>query len=148
MRQEDIQHAIYDALVPLGWPVYDRVPQSAVCPYIVVGEQESAPWDTDDSTGSESILTVHVWSEYRGRLEAKRIQQAIYSTLHRAELWVSFSAFVMIDCEFQETVTESDGLTTRGIQRFRIIVEDLPAAILTSELGEELATESDTPLAA
>ena len=148
MRQEDIQHAIYDALAPLGWPVYDHVPQSAACPYIVVGEQESAPWDTDDSTGSESLLTVHVWSEYRGRLEAKRIQQAIYSTLHRAELWVSFSAFVMIDCEFQETVTESDGLTTHGIQRFRVIIEDLPAAILTSELGEELATESDTPLAA
>jgi len=61
MRQAEIQKAVFDLLV-IGvdpTPVYDDVPQGASFPYVVIGDDTSIPWDTDDSVGSESTLTIH-----------------------------------------------------------------------------------------
>ena len=147
MRQVQIQNAIYQALVPTGIPVYDFVPQDSDYPYIVIGDTTSLPNDTDTEIGSDSTITIHVWSRYRGRLEVKQIQQAIYDILHRAQLSVSGSHFVMIDCEFQESFRDADGLTMHGVQRFRMLIEDLPPDTLTTESGQILTTEAGAPLA-
>ena len=44
-------------------------------PYVVIGDDTSAQWDTDDTVGSENTLTLHVWSRYYGRAEVKDIMQ-------------------------------------------------------------------------
>jgi hypothetical protein len=49
----------------------------------------------------------------------------------------------LVECvgEFQETYLESDGLTRHGVIRFRLIVEDINATLVT-ESGLLLETES------
>jgi hypothetical protein len=146
MKQANIQQAIFREMEELGHPVYDHAPQVSEYPYIVMGDDTSIPFDTDRSIGSESTLTIHVWSRYRGRIECKEILQEIYDKLHRAELVVLGCHLVECAAEFQETYLESDGLTRHGVIRFRLIVEDINATLVT-ESGLLLGTESGGVLA-
>jgi hypothetical protein len=124
MNQVEIQAAIFNTLkTSLGIPVYDNVPQASAYPYVVIGNDTSIPFDTDNSIGSESTLTIHVWSQYRGKMEVKEILQEIYDQLNRANIAVSDCHLIECIAEFQETFLESDGLTRHGVIRFRIIVE-------------------------
>lgn len=123
MMQEQIQAAIFTRLSSVGTPVYDHVPQDTPFPYIVIGDDTSTAWDTDNSIGSESTLTIHVWSRQRGRKEVKEIMADIYASLHRHD--VSISGGVLVECaaEFQESFLDPDGITRHGVIRFRLIVD-------------------------
>jgi hypothetical protein len=124
MNQLQIQAAIFSTLkTALNIPVYDNVPQKSSYPYVVIGDDTSIPYDTDNSVGSESTLTIHVWSQYRGKMQVKEILQEIYDTLNRADIAVADCHLVECFAEFQETFLESDGLTRHGVIRFRITVE-------------------------
>jgi hypothetical protein len=144
MNQEGIQTAIYNQLVGIGYPVFDNVPQDTGYPYIVIGDDTSVEWDTDDSIGSESTITIHAWSRYRGRKEVKEMLRAIYSALHRAEFSVEGGYLVECGAEFQETFLESDGLTRHGVIRFRLLVDEGTFSDLyaTTEAGTYLQTEA------
>lgn len=146
MKQANIQQAIFDELSELDYPVYDHVPQVSAFPYIVIGDDTSIAFDTDESVGSESTLTIHVWSQYRGKMQVKEILQEIYDKLNRADIAVSGCHLVECVAEFQETYLESDGLTRHGVIRFRLIVEDINATLMT-ESGLLLETESGGLLA-
>jgi len=124
IRQAEVQKAIYDKLTDtLLTPVYDDVPQNGSFPYIVIGEDTSLSWDTDDSKGTESTLTLHVWSRKRGRKETKDIMQDVYEQLHRASLTLSAGEVITIDFEFGETFLDSDGESRHGVMRFRALTE-------------------------
>lgn len=146
MKQANIQQAVFDELSELDYPVYDHVPQVSAFPYIVIGDDTSIAFDTDESVGSESTLTIHVWSQYRGKMQVKEILQEIYDKLNRADIAVSGCHLVECVAEFQETYLESDGLTRHGVIRFRLIVEDINATLMT-ESGLLLETESGGLLA-
>lgn len=103
--------------------IFDHVPQDAVFPYVVIGDTTAIEWDTDDTTGAEYTVTLHVWSEYRGRKEAKKIQAELYNALHRHELAISGATTVTCEWEYAETVLDTDGLTRQGITRFRVLAE-------------------------
>lgn len=125
----ELHRAIYTRLS--GYPgmpdVYDAVPEeSAKFPYVVVGEDTHIPFDTDDSSGAESTVTLHVWSQYRGSKEAKDIQGLIYQALHRYELPVNGYQLVTIDFEYSDVVLDADGKTRHGICRYRSLVEKFP----------------------
>lgn len=124
MMQAQIQAAIFAKLQTVG-TVYDHVPQESAFPYIVIGDDTSTPWDTDDSTGSESTCTIHVWSRQRGRKEVKTIMQAIYDAMHRQELTITGGALVECAAEFQESFLDPDGITRHGVIRFRLITEGI-----------------------
>ena len=130
MRTWDLQQAIYTRLKESMGPssavgLYDHVPQDAEPPYIVVGEDVTTPDDTDDSLGSQHALTIHTWSSYRGQSEVKGVQQAIYTALHREPLFVEGAAVVDCVIESQETFLDEDGLTRHGVQRFRVLLEEV-----------------------
>lgn len=146
MKQANIQQAIFESLSELDYSVYDHVPQVSAFPYIVIGDDTSIGFDTDESVGSESTLTIHVWSQYRGKMQVKEILQEIYDKLNRADIAVSGCHLVECVAEFQETYLESDGLTRHGVIRFRLIVEDINATLMT-ESGLLLETESGGLLA-
>lgn len=121
----EIQMAIHAALQSLGVDVYDDVPQGATFPYVVIGEDDSIPFDTDDSTGFDTELTIHVWSRYSGMKEVKDIMSDVYSTLNRREL--SVSGAHVVDCIFQhqDVLLDPDGITRHGIIRFRLTTENI-----------------------
>ena len=131
MRLAQVQKALYDALV--GSPVaalvtgiYDHVDQGTAFPYVVIGEDAAGEWDTDTEVGSDSLLTIHVWSREKGRLQTKEIQEGIYNALHRAELTIVDAIFYSLDWQFSDSFLDSDGETRHGVMRFRLLYDSLP----------------------
>lgn len=144
MMQSAIQAAIFEQLQPLGFPVYDHVPQGSAFPYIVIGEDTSNQWDTDDSVGTDATCTIHVWSRERGKREVKLIMDAIYERLHRSEFAIVGGSLIECQGEFAESFLDPDGLTRHGVIRFRLTVDSAPITdqYLATEDGELLQTES------
>ena len=104
--------------------VFDDVPENTAYPYVVIGEETATNIDTKDKEAHEHTLTIHVWSQYRGRKEIKNIMSSVYTTLHNASITVSGASLVNIRHEFENTLTEADGITRHGVMRFRIVVFD------------------------
>ena len=105
-------------------PVYDDIPEGTSAPYINIGEETSINDCTKTVDAVEHTLTIHVWSEYRGRYEIKHIMEQVYQNLHNAAITVSGSTLVNIRQEFATTLEEPDGITRHGVMRFRAIVFD------------------------
>ena len=51
--------------------VFDDVPEGTAYPYVVIGEETAIPMGAKDVDAHEHTLTIHVWSQYRGRKEIK-----------------------------------------------------------------------------
>ena len=104
--------------------VFDDVPENTAYPYVVIGEETATNIDTKDKDAHEHTLTIHVWSQYRGRKEIKNIMSSVYTLLHNASITVSGASLVNIRHEFENTLTEADGITRHGVMRFRVVVFD------------------------
>lgn len=105
-------------------PVYDDVPEGTSAPYINIGEETAINDGTKTVDAVEHTLTIHVWSEYRGRYEIKHIMEQVYQNLHNTAISVSGASLVNIRQEFSTTLEEADGITRHGVMRFRAIVFD------------------------
>lgn len=129
----DAQKAIFAALsantslmTAIGSRLYDQPPQNATFPYVVIGEGGLAPWDTDNEVGAETQVTVNVWDRsHRGRKVVKELQDMIMSTLHRTEPLVTGMSTVLCEMELADSFMDPDGLSFQGIQRFRLIFEEV-----------------------
>lgn len=126
------QGAVYNALAASGTiqsllgstpRIYDHVPPGAVFPYMVFGPISVQPYDTKTEIGFEQIVTLDIWSRYRGSKEAKDITQAAYDALHRATLTVSSEVFLLSEFHSAELLLENDGITYRAAARFSIITQ-------------------------
>lgn len=124
------QQAIFSHLNGnIGATVYDDVPDLpsgmplANFPYVVIGDDTSTAWDTDDRTGANVTVTLHVWSRASGFKETKAILAAIYERLNRAQL--TADGFNIIDClwEFSDAMRDPDGQTRHGVARYRITMQ-------------------------
>ena len=104
--------------------VFDDVPQDTAYPYIVIGEETASNISTKTLDMHEHTLTIHTWSQYRGRKEIKVIMEQIYDTLNNASLSVSGGQAVNMKQEFLRTLVDADGITRHGIMRFRAVVSD------------------------
>lgn len=128
----NLQKAIYETLNSAtitgasvaDVPVYDDVPEGTSAPYIAIGEETAIDAAVKDKDAHEHTLTVHVWSEYRGRYEIKHIMEQVYQNLHNAAITVSGASLVNIRNEFVTTLQEADGITRHGVMRFRAVVFD------------------------
>jgi len=105
-------------------PIYDDVPEGTVYPYVVIGEETSSNNGTKTLDGVEHTLTLHVWSQYRGRREIKEIMQSVYEKLHNTAITVTGASLVNIRQEFSNTLAEQDGITRHGVMRFRAVLFD------------------------
>jgi hypothetical protein len=109
----------------LGDPprLYDAVPRDAVFPYAVLGDGQENDWSTASESGSEHILTIHVWSRDNGHREAKQIAAAIRGALDGVNL--SITGFTLVDLRFQSAdhARQPDGDTWRASLRFRALTE-------------------------
>jgi len=127
----NLQKAIYDTLDGsvtgmdgASVTVYDDVPEDVSYPYVILGEETTANNGSVTLDGVEHTLTIHVWSQYRGRREIKEIMESVYSLLHNTAISVSGASLVNIRQEFSTTLAENDGITRHGVMRFRVVVFD------------------------
>lgn len=129
-----IQKAIFDKLEAVfsdspppvaGVTVHDHVPPGTQCPYIAIGEDTAIDRGDKTNPGQETTITLHIWSEYRGRREVKQIMAAIYDALHERDLTVSGQNVVLLRFDFSETFLDPDGLTMHGVVRYRIVTQSV-----------------------
>jgi len=112
--------------------VYDDVPYLPEgmprenFPYVVIGDDTTAPWDTDDTLGKEVTLQIHIWSRSAGFKETKLIMGEVYDILNRGAL--SKVGYNVVDClsEFSETLRDPDGETRHGVMRFKLTIQKEP----------------------
>jgi len=112
-------HAPLIALI--GDRIYDRVPEGAVFPYVVIGPAQAArleasPWCCDDY---EVFAQLDVWSRAVGFPEAKRIGKACGDALaDRSPVidGIQVGWFVPRDELYR---TDADGLTAHGLLMFQ-----------------------------
>ena len=99
-------------------------PENTSYPYVVISEETTANNGSVTLDGVEHTLTIHAWSQYRGRREIKEIMESVYSLLHNGAISVSGASLVNIRQEFSTTLAENDGITRHGVMRFRVVVFD------------------------
>ena len=104
--------------------IFDDVPEGTAYPYIVIGEETAIDVSAKDKDIFEHTLTIHIWSQYRGRRDIKDIMKQVHDTLHDSSLSVTGASMVNMRQEFQTTLLEGDGLTRHGVMRFRAVVSD------------------------
>ena len=121
MSAYQLQKAVFSALSTLSVPVYDDVPSTASLPYVVIGDDTMADDNTNDFVGYQATVTIHAWSEYKGRAQVKQIQDEINSLLDRKKL--SIVGYNSVTCyqEYSESTLDPDGITRHGVQRYRVV---------------------------
>jgi hypothetical protein len=99
---------------------YDSVPSGATFPYISLGDDTVNNWGTKTGDGEDITHTLHVWSRYNGKKEAKEIMSLVLQSLTDTPLSLG-SGFSMdfSRMEFMEVITDPDGITRHGIMRMR-----------------------------
>jgi|TARA_B100001559_G_scaffold290655_1_gene269821 hypothetical protein len=102
--------------------VYDFVPEGTAFPYVKIGEQTMVDNGTKNKKGTDFTIEVHTFSRYRGSVEIKNIMSVVYDILHESSLSVSGADLINMRFEFSDIIKENDGLTTHGLQRFRVFV--------------------------
>ena len=102
--------------------VYDFVPEGTAFPYVKIGEQTMVDNGTKNKQGTDFTIEVHTFSRYRGSVEIKNIMSVVYDILHESSLSVSGADLINMRFEFSDIIKENDGLTTHGLQRFRVFL--------------------------
>lgn len=105
--------------------VFDQVPSPTPYPYIVLGQTTTRAADADERPTDEHTVTLQVVSRARGRSESQAIVSAIRDRLHDATLALAAHRLVNLRHEFSEARRDSDGVTFRGLARFRAVTEPL-----------------------
>ena len=124
-----LQTTVYNALLASnllttklgGNNIYDFVPENTAFPYVKIGDQTMVDDGTKTKKGTDFTLMIHTFSRYRGSKEIKEIMSLVYDVLHESSLSVS-GAMNNMRFEFSDIIKENDGLTTHGMQRFRVFV--------------------------
>lgn len=120
-----LQVAILAALRPAlsGVAVLDDVPQGQAFPYAVIGEDVVTDWSMLDRDGEDIDTTIHVWSRYAGKKEAKLLMATIKAALHERPLTVAGQHLVVLRFTFETLFLEPDGKTRHGVLRFRALLQ-------------------------
>lgn len=121
----EVQTAVLTQLIAqLTCPIYDHVPEDTNFPYVTIGQDTQDDWSGEGFEGETHTLTIHIWSQYRGRKEAKDLMKEIKDALHEQSLTLTGHSLVLLRWEFADTVLEEDGRTYHGTQRFRALTQE------------------------
>lgn len=88
--------------------VFDWVDGGQAYPYVVLGEAVETPDNTHDSHGSNTVITLHVWSQYRGYAQALRIAARVRALLEHRPLTVAGHRHVATYFVSQQTLTDPE----------------------------------------
>jgi hypothetical protein len=133
MNGQNLQSAIYDkltsdaTLTALIKGVYADVQQpldsgsDAPFPFVTIGSDNLAPWDSKTFFGTEALCQIDIWSRSNNFLEAKSIGSAIHDALHHQPLTIADASHVMTVQQSSVYSKDPDGHTKRGMLMFKIL---------------------------
>jgi hypothetical protein len=126
-----VQAAVYRALVAdedlmaLVAGVFDGVPEGTDYDYVDLGEVIDSPRNSHDRHGRESVLTLHIWTRYRGFAAAHRIGARVMAGLDHQPL--DIEGLVHVSTRYEQGFTMTDpappGDIRHLVQRYRITTE-------------------------
>ena len=104
--------------------IHDRRPESSAFPHVVIGEANCVDDGSKSRPGQVHSLTLHVWSRYRGKAQAKQILAALGAALHCQPLTLGEgSAWVNGRVTYSAVLDDPDGVTSHGVLRLRVVTE-------------------------
>jgi len=105
--------------------LYDYVPEDCEYPFVVTGDVIETPDNRLASFGRQTVVTLHVWSQYRGYAQALRIGARITALLDHQPLTVPGLAHVVTRYEFGQTLTDPEppGDIRHLVLRYRVVTE-------------------------
>jgi hypothetical protein len=126
-----VQAAVYGALTADAElkaqvsGVFDYVPEDQAYPYVVIGESVETPDNRHGAFGRQTVLTLHVWSQYRGYSEALAIGARVMAVLDHQPLTVPGLHHVSTKYEMAMTLTDPEppGDIRHLVLRYRITTE-------------------------
>lgn len=133
MNSENLQAAIYSKLtgnsplMALIKGVYADAQQPADAgaltdfPYVTIGQDNGASWDTKTTFGTEAICQIDIWSRSNNFTQAKTIGSAITDALHQQPLTITGASHVLTFQQSEVYSKDPDGHTKRGMLMFRIV---------------------------
>lgn len=130
----ELQLALADALAAspaltavLGDPprLWDEPPPSPLFPYVTIGATSSRPIAAAAAPAVQHDLTLHVWSRYSGRKEAREIASAIAAAVDEGLPTMTGARLVTWRVLYADVFRLADGRTTHGLMRLRAVTEPL-----------------------
>ncbi|MFD9064184.1 DUF3168 domain-containing protein [Kitasatospora purpeofusca] len=105
--------------------VHDYVPEGTAYPYVVIGEAIETPNNRHRGLGRQTVLTLHVWSQYRGYGEALAIGARVMALLDHQPLTITGLTHVSTRYEMGQTLTDPEppGDIRHLVHRYRITTE-------------------------
>jgi Protein of unknown function (DUF3168) len=103
--------------------IYDRPPANAKLPYVSIGQTLSYDWSTASETGHEHLVTLHVWSRARGRIEAHAIMDAIRLRLEGLGPDLAGHRLTLMILEFEDVRHDVGEDGYHGTMRYRALTE-------------------------
>ena len=127
----ELQKAVFEALgadaavtALLGaGKIYDHAPANVAFPYITFGRTSIFDWSTGTESGTEQLVTLHVWSKTKGKKETLAIMEAAKALLDDAALELDEHHLVNMRLEFAEERYDDDLSVHHGLLRFRAVTE-------------------------
>ncbi|WP_030744450.1 DUF3168 domain-containing protein [Streptomyces sp. NRRL F-5135] len=129
-----VQRAVYGKLTgdaPLMAAisgVYDYTPEDIPYPFVVIGEAIETPDNRHGGFGRQTVITLHVWSRYRGYAQALAIGARITALLDHQPLTIAGQAHIVTRFEFSQTLTDPEppGDIRHLVLRYRVLTEQHP----------------------
>lgn len=131
-----VQSAIYSkltndaTLMALITDVYADHPQpnepedDSLFPYITIGQDTTAPWDSKTYFGSEAAVQIDVWSRSNNYIEVKNANERVLELLHHQPLAITGADHTMTIHQGSAFSIDADGHTKRALMTFRIYATD------------------------
>jgi hypothetical protein len=124
------QQIVYTALAGnITASVYDDVPYLPEgmprnnFPYVVIGDDDTSAWDTDDTLGKEIDISIDIWSRTAGFKQTKAIMGEIYDILNRGALTKTGYNIVDCLCTESQALRDPDGITRHGVMVFKLTIQ-------------------------
>ncbi|WP_156722888.1 DUF3168 domain-containing protein [Streptomyces apocyni] len=95
-------------LMALVTVVADWVKEKQPYPYVKTGESVETRDNTHDSHGSSTVITLHVWSQYRGYSQARAIASRLRALLEHRPLTIVGHRHVATYFVSQQTLTDPE----------------------------------------
>ncbi|MDX0007830.1 DUF3168 domain-containing protein [Sinorhizobium meliloti] len=114
-------------IMALAGGVYDRVPADpykAKTAYVSFGPSDVVDDSADCITSGEHTFQLDVWSKAVGQVEAKRLVDLIYRTLHERSLELTENALAEIRVDFRRVFPDQDPLITHGVVTVTASIEE------------------------
>jgi len=105
--------------------IFDSAPEQQPYPYVIIDTLTSRDWSTRTSLGFNTSIPILVYGQ-EGKSQLLDITDKIYEIIVEGNITLLSHQLVAMRFETHEVQQESDGITCRGMIRFRAYSEFVP----------------------